>query len=520
MLSVELRASDVRAMRVPILLSLGLFLPLTACRDREEVALSQLEERGYSFAVSAYHGAAANGDVPAVIEYLEAGMAVDVEGENGLTAFQNAASEDHDELVRVLIEAGASPDQRLANGRTMLMRVADRVGGDLRMLEFLLENRADPLAVDSSGMTSLMVSALAGNVDGVRRLSERDVRSLDKALMLASAQGYTHCLEVLIERGAYVNCRSHDTQTPLMYAAGKGHMEATQLLLRHHANRFALDDNGRTAADRAEAANLPALAAILRDTSNLLASGVPANNEFLPSLDGQLIVLLSEPMMNDVVGSLDPIEPERPVLEESPDEESMEESDVDPANPRPPTLLVKPVIIKNGEPIGTSSAATSKPVDLQTELQLGRFEERFEPLLVTDVDGDKASMRLLGRPPEEAMITVLVGQRIPNTSYEVTRVNKRVRPTKGGGMLDISEVYVKSSQKDGEQRFVRNTLPRDEATHLVVEAKRSKQRFAARLGDVFTIAETQESYTVTDVRPHQLLIRNEETQEILTIDRH
>jgi hypothetical protein len=87
-------------------------------------------------------------------------------------------------------------------------------------------------------------------------------------------------------------------------------------------------------------------------------------------------------------------------------------------------------------------------------------------------------------------------------------------------MLDISEVYVKSSQKDGEQRFVRNTLPRDEATHLVVEAKRSKQRFAARLGDVFTIAETQESYTVTDVRPHQLLIRNEETQEILTIDRH
>ena len=103
MLSVELRASDVVAMRVPILLSLGLFLPLTACRDREEVALSQLEERGYSFAVSAYHGAAANGDVPAVIEYLEAGMAVDVEGENGLTAFQNAASEDHDELVRVLI---------------------------------------------------------------------------------------------------------------------------------------------------------------------------------------------------------------------------------------------------------------------------------------------------------------------------------------------------------------------------------------------------------------------------------
>jgi hypothetical protein len=181
-------------------------------------------------------------------------------------------------------------------------------------------------------------------------------------------------------------------------------------------------------------------------------------------------------------------------------------------------VIVKPVI-KKGDSIGTSAAVSSMPLILQNELRLGRFEERFEPLLVTDVSGNQASVRLLGRPREEAMITVLVGQRIPNTSYEVTRMNKRVRPAKGGGMVDVSEVFVKSSQKEGEQRFVRNTLPRDEATHLVVEARRTQQRFAARMGDVFTIAETQKSYTVTDVRPHQLLIRNEETQEILTIER-
>ena len=399
----------------------------------------------------------------------------------------------------------------------MLMRVAERVGGDLRMLEFLLENRADALAVDGSGMTPLMVAAFVGNVDGVRRLSEQDVRSLDKALMLASAQGYTHCLEALIERGAYVNCRSHDTQTPLMYAAGKGHLEATQLLLRHHANRFALDDDGRTAADRAEAVDQPTLAAILRDTSNLLPANVPANNEYFPSLDGQLIALLSEPMLNEIVGSLDPIEPDRPVLD-FPEVETVEEGDREPARTSSSKRVVK-AVIKKGESLGTSAAVTSEPVDLKTEFRLGRFEERFEPLLVTDVDGDRAEVRLLGLPADQAMITVLVGQRIPNTSYEVTRMTKRVRPAKGGGTVDVSEVFVKSSQKEGEQRFIRNTLPRDEATHLVVEAKRSKQRFAARMGDVFTIAETQESYTVTDVRPHQLLIRNEETQEILTIER-
>ena len=85
--------------------------------------------------------------------------------------------------------------------------------------------------------------------------------------------------------------------------------------------------------------------------------------------------------------------------------------------------------------------------------------------------------------------------------------------------MDISEIVVTSPQKDGEQRFVRNTLPRDETTHLVLEAKRSKMRFAARLGDVFTVAETQASYVVIEVRPHQLLLRDEETQEILTIGR-
>jgi hypothetical protein len=150
---------------------------------------------------------------------------------------------------------------------------------------------------------------------------------------------------------------------------------------------------------------------------------------------------------------------------------------------------------------------------------LGRFEERFKSVLVTEVIGEKAKVRLLHRPVEQGFVMVIVGERIPDTSYEVTKVTKRMRTAKGGGTVDVSEVLTRDTRRQTEQRFVRGSLPRDEDTHLVVETKRSQERFAARLGDVFTVAETKDQFMVTDIRPHQLLLRNESTGEILTIDR-
>ncbi len=473
------------------------------CRDREETALQQLDRSGYGFAVSDFLRAAASGDGDGVARFLEAGMAVDVEGADGMTAFQHAASNDRDEVVKQLIEAGAKVDQRLADGRTMLMRVAGRTSNDLRMLNYLLRHHADAQAVDGSGMTALMVAAMAGHVDGVRRLASLDVRSLDRALMLSAAQGHAHCLEALIARGAYVNCRSRDSRTPLMYAAGKGHAEASLVLLRHHANRFARDDDGRTAADRAEEAGNLRLAHELRDTSSLVPSGTPAEPEPIPSLDGQSIALHEAPPEKDGMASaVATLEPKRPTVDDGFDRQggSSARTAALPASPQ------------------TTAIATA-PIDLAGELQLGTFQERFEHVLVTEVLEDGAQVRLLHRPREEGLITVMVGERIPETPYEVTRVTKRVVPAKGGGTVDVSEVMAVDTQREREQRFVRGTLPRDESSHLLVETKHSQKRFAAHVGDVFTVAETGEQYLVTEIRPHQLLLRRESTMEIITIQR-
>ena len=502
--------------------SLGLSFVTVSCRDADEAAMNELQGSGYGFSVSDFHRAAEAGDLDALRRYLKAGMAVDVVDEDQNTAFLKAAAANQYEALRVLMEAGAEPDQRLHEGRTVLMEVASRTGDDLSMLEFLLEHHADPRAVDARGLTSLMIASLSGNVDAVRRLAMRDLRSLDKSLMLAAAEGHTHCLEALVERGAYVNCRSRDTQTPLMFAAGNGHLEATQLLLRHHANRFALDEEGRSAADRAEAGGYPALAAILNDTSSLLPPIVPENNEFLPSLNGQRLALLQEPVAVPDDMFLDPIEPDRPMVDFGNDlsKEVLDERDVSSGGAAAPSGTTP--VRTEASRASTTSASVSRPetIRLDEEIRLGRFEERFEPVLVTSVDGTQAKVRLLTRPAESATVTVMVGETIPGTDYQVTRVNKKVRPSKGGGTVDVSEVFTRDRHDDSEQRFVRGSLPRDEATHLVVETKRSQQRYAARLGDRFTVAETNEPYMVTEIRPHQLVVRNEATMAILTISRY
>jgi len=48
---------------------------------------------------------------------------------------------------------------------------------------------------------------------------------------------------------------------------------------------------------------------------------------------------------------------------------------------------------------------------------------------------------------------------------------------------------------------------------------KQRQSFVARLGDKFTISETGQIFKVASIRPHQLLIRDLETSEVLTIER-
>ena len=69
-------------------------------------------------------------------------------------------------------------------------------------------------------------------------------------------------------------------------------------------------------------------------------------------------------------------------------------------------------------------------------------------------------------------------------------------------------------------RFVSGALTRNfTETYLTLHVGKQRQSFVARLGDKFTISETGQIFKVASIRPHQLLIRDLETSEVLTIER-
>jgi ankyrin repeat protein len=72
----------------------------------------------------------------------------------------------------------------------------------------------------------------------------------DTALMLASSNGHTEVVRLLIDNGAYVNACSEDPcdmTTALISAAFDGHTDVVRVLIKHKANINARSNNGITA---------------------------------------------------------------------------------------------------------------------------------------------------------------------------------------------------------------------------------------------------------------------------------
>ena len=68
-------------------------------------------------------------------------------------------------------------------------------------------------------------------------------------LFIATEQGHVPVMDALVEHGAHVD--SPIPRPAIIWAAGQGHLEATQLLIRAGANVNAVDENCWTALDHA-----------------------------------------------------------------------------------------------------------------------------------------------------------------------------------------------------------------------------------------------------------------------------
>ncbi|WP_109453093.1 ankyrin repeat domain-containing protein [Azospirillum sp. TSH64] len=154
------------------------------------------------------------------------------------------------ELSRTL-QAGASADTRLDNGKTLLMIAAEQGLADA--VRVLLDRHARTDLRTSDGATAVMYAAWGGHDGVVRALAEGgadlDTTNSDgkTALMAAAARGHQEVARTLIQRGVMVDRTTAYGWSALMYAANNGHEAVAKLLLDSGANPYRMDANGNSA---------------------------------------------------------------------------------------------------------------------------------------------------------------------------------------------------------------------------------------------------------------------------------
>lgn len=218
-------------------------------------------------------------------------------------AIMHAASSNNPDLVKLLIEHGADPNQTEAGGYRTALHVAavlDRPA----IIEMLLQNGADPdppgsrtplhFASEYQKVRSVQ-ALLAGGADPNAQTSTQGKTALIYAVTWGPAQGSTVTVRVLLENGADPDQVDSNGSTVLHHAVKARKEAVIPILIEFGASIDAQDSTGSTALHLAAQSGRTQMAAALVE---LGASLDLTNNEGQTPLDvaanDRIIELLRE----------------------------------------------------------------------------------------------------------------------------------------------------------------------------------------------------------------------------------
>ncbi len=179
--------------------------------------------------------------------------------------FLIAVANDRAADVRAMLQRGIDPNTVDASGEPALV-IAARAG-NTATVDVLLAGRAKVNERNRYGDTALMIAALNGRMDIVKRLRVRGAE-LDgagwTALIYAATGGHDAIVTYLLAEGAKINAESPNGTTALMMAVREGRFATAELLIASGADVNHHNQDGASALDWAKRGNDGALVARLR----------------------------------------------------------------------------------------------------------------------------------------------------------------------------------------------------------------------------------------------------------------
>jgi ankyrin len=193
------------------------------------------------------------------------------------TPLHDAATTGRIDAARLLLRAGAKVDARSDTIGTPLAYAA-HYGGGRDMIQLLHEAGADVNAAARDGLTPLHCAVLTRHLAEAEALLELGanvdaVYGRNTPLTVAASRGDVAMTRLLLDRGAAANVRGPQGRTPLALAAYHGREAVVRLLLSRGADPVTPDESGRTPLELARQFKQPETQAILEEATGARRAG-------------------------------------------------------------------------------------------------------------------------------------------------------------------------------------------------------------------------------------------------------
>ncbi|BEP30858.1 MAG: hypothetical protein WBIAU1_03360 [Wolbachia endosymbiont of Drosophila biauraria] len=156
---------------------------------------------------------------------LSIGADIDIRCDQNWTPLHYAVSAGQYDMVRFLVDQGASIVAKDNNVKTPL-RIVNELG-NTEVANFL---RAKLDKYLFSAIERKDIRKVSDFLDGGANIEAKGINN-QTPLCVASCKGNLYVLKLLLSRNAKVNVQDDSRKTPLHYAAGEGHLDVAKLLL-------------------------------------------------------------------------------------------------------------------------------------------------------------------------------------------------------------------------------------------------------------------------------------------------